>query len=261
MLVCNARHGRFIVNENDVYLARSLIELGEFAEEQVRLFRSIITRNMVVVDAGANIGAHTVALARMAGFVHAFEPQRQVYYTLCGNVALNHLHNVRCHHAALGDTDERIKIQMLDDGTPNNLGAFSIGAGGPLLDEVDVKRLDIRCNFLKIDVEGYELEVLRGAEPMIKECRPVIYVENDRPDTADELIDTVRALGYRPYWHVTPLYRKDNLNGAPDPFGGVSSVDMLCAPPGLDIEGAEEAMPGDHARKFGRKDNWPAIAA
>lgn len=246
-------HGPMIVEERDKYLCRSLIELGEFSMAQVEFFAGFLTKEMVVVDAGANIGALTVPLARMAGLVHAFEPQRHIFHMLCGNVALNSLDNVRCYNLGLGERDEVVDVVVLDPSIENNLGAFNLDAPGTKLDRVRVVPLDIPCNLLKIDVEGYETHVLRGAEPMIRECEPMIYVENDRIEKSDALIEQVYALGYTPFWHITPLYRPNNHHGnAINPFGAAASFDMICTKGGEGVTGMQ-AKPGDLHRFLGER--------
>jgi FkbM family methyltransferase len=248
--VYQTRHGAMMAEENDRYLGRMLRELGEFGEAQVELFRSFLTPESVVCDVGANVGALTVPLARMARYVHAFEPQRHVFHMLAGNVALNRLQNVSCYHLALGDEEARREIPVLDYERPNNsLGSFSLDMPGQKNDYVRIARLKTPCHFLKIDVEGYEVQVLRGAAPMIRECEPVIYVENDRRDQADEVIAEVRALGYTPYWHITPLFRPDNFRGVKaDPFGDdLHSFDMLCTAQPIETN-LPEAQVGDYDR-------------
>jgi FkbM family methyltransferase len=183
---------------------------------------------MVVCDVGANIGAHTVVFAKIAALVHAFEPQRSVYHTLCGNVALNGLLNVHCHHQAVGETWKTLEIDVLNPDVENNMGAFSLSSKEPQ-DEVWMAPLQEACNFIKIDVEGHELEVLKGAEAVIRECHPVMYVENDRPEKTQELVSYIRELGYIPYHHETEMYEKSNFNKGKNPWGAnLVSRDLLC---------------------------------
>jgi len=227
-----------MVYDNDRYLAKSLIELGEFAEAQVSLFEQLVKPGMIVVDAGANLGAHTVAFAKMGAFVHAYEPQRAMFHLLCGNVALNGLQSVHCHRQALGKATGHIPISVLDlNAQENNFGSFRIDMGGQPLDTVEMVRLEQPCHFLKVDVEGHEVEVLEGARDMIRACQPWLYVENDRAEKSAELIDLVRSLGYTPYWHITDLDNPENFNGRREPLLGCQSIDMVCAPAGVEIDG------------------------
>lgn len=87
------------------------------------------------------------------------------------------------------------------------------------------------CDFLKIDVEGFEASVVNGAERTIRAHRPVIYTENDRKAQQGALIDLLAGLDYRLYWHVAPLFRPDNHNRRlENVFGNAVALNMLCFP-------------------------------
>jgi FkbM family methyltransferase len=241
--------GRFLCYDTDRYVGASLIGLGEFMEAQARLFDLLLKPSAVVVEVGANIGAHTVVLAKKAAKVHAFEPQRRLYNVLCANMALNALDNVECYRAAGGEAHALAEIPAVDfEERGNNHGAFSIEVGGSAADTVEVLPITVPCDFLKVDVEGYEARVLRGAEPMIRECAPVLYVENDRAENSAELVGLIKGMGYKAYWHITPAFRVDNFRGAAvDPFDGAHSFDMLCLPQGIAFDKLPEvSMGGEH---------------
>jgi FkbM family methyltransferase len=228
------RHGLFVYNRNDAYIGKSLNELGEFSEGETDLFRQLIRPGSTIVEAGSNIGAHTVPLARLVGnkgLVHAFEPQRIVFQTLCANVALNSLTNVHCHNSAVGDRPGSITVPYVNYEKPNNFGGLSLGEyqEGERVPVVPLDSLNLtRCDLLKIDVEGMEINVLRGAAETIRKLRPVIYLENDRPQNSAALISELLALGYQLYWHLPTYYSHDNYYANPEnPFGNTVSVNML----------------------------------
>src|SRR5215204_3016879 len=86
--VKQCRHGRMMYNVNDQYIGRSLDLYGEYSEGEVDLFRQVLRPGDLALDVGANIGVHTVPMARLVGergAVFAFEAQRTAYQTLCGN--------------------------------------------------------------------------------------------------------------------------------------------------------------------------------
>jgi FkbM family methyltransferase len=232
-----ARRGRFLVHDTDRYVGRSLIELGEFNEGQAELFDLLLKPSAVVVEVGANIGAHTVVLGKRAEKVYAFEPQRRLFNVLCGNMALNGLDNVECYRAAGGEKRETVGIPVMDfDVADVNHGAFSLDSKVAATDAVDVFPIKIPCHLMKVDVEGREAQVLRGSADMIRECHPVLYVENDREEKSEELVSLIKDLGYKAYWHKTDLYREANFRGARNPFGNIHSLDMLCLPSGINFE-------------------------
>jgi FkbM family methyltransferase len=229
------RHGVMLINKNDVYIGRSFEHYGEFSEGELELFETFVRTDDTVVEAGANIGAHTVRLAQLvgpAGRVHAFEPQRVVFQSLCANVALNGLANVFSHHAAVGREPGQLIVPALDYGNENNFGGLGLGGyshGEPVaVETIDGLQLS-SCSFIKIDVEGMEQEVLHGARETIGQYRPVLYVENDRAEHSAALIKLIMGLGYRLYWHLPRMFRADNYyENSANIFGEIVSVNMVC---------------------------------
>lgn len=230
MEVLDTRYGKLIASRNDRYLGRSLFEYGEFSEGEVELFRKFVTKDSVVCDVGANIGAHTLAFSRLAKSVFAFEPVPLMFNALAGMIALNDLENVTCMQAGISDTDGVMSYMALVTDSENNFGAATLS---PFDGDrpVQVLPLEIPCDFLKIDVEGMEVEVLRGAAAMIKECRPIIYVEADRPERIDELVSVLSEYGYACDWHTPKLFNEDNYKKNPvNVFDDLVSINLLCIP-------------------------------
>lgn len=241
MRLKKCRRGHMLYSINDVTIGKSLDLYGEFSEPEIELFEHFIRPGAIVVEAGANIGAHTVALARIVGpqgRVIAFEPQMVLFQTLCANVALNGFTNVSTFNAAVGATPGVVDLPRIDYDRPGLFGGHGIGSGtgGGQASRIrldDFVRLN-RCDFFKVDVEGMESDVLRGAAALIAKFKPVLYVENDRQDKSPELIRTVQGFGYALYWHLPPLYRADNFFGCADnAFERIVSINMLCVPPGI----------------------------
>ena len=147
----------------------------------------------VVLDIGANLGTFCIPLAKkiVKHTYHAFEPQRIVYYQLCANTFINGLDNLHCHNFGLSNKEERLMLTMPNYATEGNIGAFSIniivrendyeckteGRKEPLvvftLDSGEHKNVRL----IKIDVEGHELEVLKGGIKTIKANNypPIIF--------------------------------------------------------------------------------------
>ena len=122
------RHGTLLYNIHDQYIGRALHEYAEFSQLEVDVFEKIVTPGQTVVDAGANIGAHTVYFCKAVGprgRVHAFEPQRVVFQALCANLALNSIQHGFAYHAALGDAPGRITVDTPDYAEGNNFGKAS----------------------------------------------------------------------------------------------------------------------------------------
>jgi FkbM family methyltransferase len=227
--------GYLLYNTHDVYIGRSIAKYGRYAGIEARFLERLCAPGDNVIEVGANIGAHTVALAKRVGpqgRVVAFEPQRLVFQALCANVALNSLANVDCHWAALGRTRGRVGVPELDPGRPANFGGVSL-AGLPgrsvpcftLDDFVSMPSLKL----VKVDVEGMEQDVLAGGAKLLARHRPLLYVENDRVERSEPLMRAIDALGYRIYWHTPPLFDPHNPYGdREDVFPNVRSFNLLC---------------------------------
>jgi hypothetical protein len=116
------------------------------------------------------------------------------------------------------------------------------------LDQLELKR----CNMLKIDVEGMECSVLRGAEKTISRCRPFIFVENNHVEGAEELIETITNYNYNCWWHIANYYNPNNYFKNPENVwpNVAPEANMLCVPREIpqNITGFEEVLD--------KNDNW-----
>lgn len=251
--IVESRYGYILYNKNDIYVGRSFENYGEFSESEADLFRQICVHGDRVVDVGANIGAHTLVLARQvgqSGRVYAFEPQRVVFQTLCANMAINSIGNTECFQVAVSNEPGFVNIPDIRYDLEGNFGGFEIEKFSQSgiktkvvsLDEIlDVPTLKL----IKIDVEGMELGVIKGAKETIRQHSPVLYIENDRTDRSKALIEEIRSLDYRMFWHRPPLFNPDNYANNPDNiFGGISSVNMLCLHKklSLNLKGFDEVL-------------------
>lgn len=233
------RYGPMLALAGDFYITRSLQVYGEYCPAEARALAQLIKAGDTVIEIGANMGSHTVGLAQICapGRLYAFEPQHRVFQILCANLALNGLGNVLAYPEACGAAAGWANVPQVDYGRVGNFGGVQLTAAeGPAASQsvrvtaIDDLPLDA-CNLIKIDVEGWEAEVLRGAARTIARFRPILYVENDRAAKQQELISLIDGMGYRQYWHLPPLFSADNFNGATeDIFGDVVSVNMLCLP-------------------------------
>ena len=219
----------------DIYIGPSLEAYGEYSPEEARMFQLLLQPGDVVLEVGANIGAHTLPLARAvgtAGRVYAIEPQRSLFQMLCANLALNDLQNVHVRQRGLGAVAEVLRVSTPATAALANFGGISLGRQGEepvevmTLDQLQLGRLDL----IKIDVEGMEEAVLRGGIETIRRLRPKLYVENDRVGGSVALIRLIRDLGYRMWWHLPGLYSPCNFRGTPHNIFPINyvSINMLC---------------------------------
>jgi FkbM family methyltransferase len=231
------RDGWMLYNKNDQYIGASIGKYGEYSHGEMELFQRLLAEGCYVVEAGANIGAHTLGLSKRVGVtgrIYAYEPQRIVFQTLCANMAINSRSNVYCFEQAASNAKQVITLPELDYTRQGNFGGVAIdrfSSGRPVnvvvLDEEleDIPRLDL----LKVDVEGMEQQVISGAKALIAKHRPVLYVENDRVEKSRALIELIQSLEYRLYWHIPKLYNPNNFVADKENiFGDIASFNMLC---------------------------------
>lgn len=231
MLVTRTVHGPMLVPPADAYVGQALIRLGDYAPAERLAWVPYLMDARVVLDLGANLGAHTLAFAVLApeALVIAVEPQWPLYCALTGSLALTGAAvRVRAKWCALGDEPGALQVPFLDYLAPNNFGGLTLVEDYRAIphETVRVERVDNwhleRCDFAKLDVEGAELGVLAGMAATVARCRPVLSVEADRAAQVPALIDWLLARDYRVYWHRPPLGPL---------WPGIVSHNLLAVPP------------------------------
>jgi FkbM family methyltransferase len=232
-IIAATDHGTMIVNRFDRSAATgpafgvgySLLRDGVYESGEITLLRNLLDLRrkhygdgVVAVDCGANVGVHTIELAKhMTGWgtVLAFEAQERVYYALAGNIAINNCFNARAINAAVSNQSGTMKIPQ-----PNYLAHASFGSLelrkqdktefiGQEIDYSEEKMVSVpvvhldalnfpRLDLIKIDVEGMEIDVLAGAAKCIGERRPILFVEALKNDQS-ALRAWLEGAGYSVY--------------------------------------------------------------
>ncbi|ALK09916.1 FkbM family methyltransferase [Blastochloris viridis] len=229
----STNHGTMLVNRHDYRITNAggygvgfqLLNRSAFDPDEVDLALQLLrTRRenfgdgVVAIDCGANVGVHTIEWARAMygwGEVIAFEAQERVFYALAGNIALNNCFNARALWAAVGENIGTIRVPK-----PNYLVASSFGSleirktdtnefigqnidysdSGTIetrmmpIDALGLQRLD----FIKIDIEGMELEALKGARKSLEAFKPQLIIEKIKANEG-ELAAFVSEFGYNVY--------------------------------------------------------------
>jgi len=224
-------HGPLIVNRLDYHqlpdgnaygVGHQILTRGEYDRDEVdgmlrdlSGLRSDRGDGVVVLDCGANIGVHTVEAAKyMAGWgnVVAVEAQERLYYALCGNIALGNHFNARAILAAVGTSNREICVPRPNYTKPASFGSLelnrrpsteyigqSVSYAPKDLTTVPQIKIDSlgfsRLDFLKLDIEGMELDALEGANETVHQFRPLILVEWIKSDRA-ALEDYLDRQGY-----------------------------------------------------------------
>lgn len=249
------KYGYVLFNKNDMYVGKSFENYGEFSEGEAQLFSQICTKGDIIIDVGANIGAHTLVFSKLVGNtgrVYAFEPQRVVFQTLCANMALNSIQNTECYQMGISSESKTVLIPDIRYDLEANHGGFQIrnfkkGIQTPV-DTIDNQLELPRLKLIKIDVEGMESDVVEGARKTISKHKPFLYVENDKADNSKALIEKIQSLEYRLFWHIPPLFNPDNFAGNKNNiFNKIVSINMLCFHRSLNLtlDGFKEIINSD----------------
>lgn len=200
----SARVGKLMTLRNDVGVSECIRTTGVWASRDIKLFSHLIKPGMFVADVGAYIGHHTVHFSHLCGvegLVIAFEPQRIPFRVLNANLLLNGCSNVDAHHCAIGAAPAT--VELWPHKPQANFGAVPVvvrrsgvvptveykgertyGTGGEC---IGLTTLDImlsphrkrgrKLEFIKIDVQAFELFVLQGAQDILAVDRPLVFFE------------------------------------------------------------------------------------
>lgn len=172
-----------LLPQNRDYVNDALGRAGRWQYELAALATQFLPEKGHFVDVGANCGAWalTIAKARPLAHVHAYEPQSMVFYQLAGNIFLNNLRNVRAHRIALGARPGQAALRLPD---PRHLGSASLVLPGAELERVTITTLadiGVHPDVVKIDVEGYEKDVLEGGFQLLRSRHPIVFFTSREP--------------------------------------------------------------------------------
>jgi FkbM family methyltransferase len=201
----------FLFPQGDSNIGGSLRSYGEFARPEAEFISEHLDGTLI--DVGANIGAIAlpVAAKHPRRRVIAVEGHRGLAGVLAANAINNQLHNVDVIHAAMGPQSGLVQFPTPPLNKRGNFGGLSLIQPEGVMETVRVCSLDEIATedtrFVKIDVEGYEPEVLAGAKRLIEEVRPTWLFEVTRrnPDPGRRSMAALRAAGYRLFWFWAPF--------------------------------------------------------
>jgi FkbM family methyltransferase len=196
-LVIDSVYGSFIVNRHSVFQAETLVKTGRtHIEKELETIFTILDRlpaGAIIIDGGSNIGFFSIPVSQRlkdrSSTVIAFEPQRFIYYAIAGAVALNDLHNCFVHNLGLGEVDGEADLPDIDYSQAFDFGTISLkkrtqsDATNRYIDDSVIRTVTIdslklpRLDFIKLDVEGFECNAIRGGLGSIARFRPFLWVE------------------------------------------------------------------------------------
>jgi FkbM family methyltransferase len=167
---------------NDNYLKNVGIS---FEPNMINLYSALVCKDDIVADIGANIGMTSIWFSENAKKVYAFEPSPTTFEILKVNLKAAHATNVSASNIGMGSKDEFSNISFAKE---DRSGAFVSGenkiAQDFITEKIILTTLDKffknsgdKPNLLKIDVEGYETEVVKGAADLLRSCKPTAVME------------------------------------------------------------------------------------
>lgn len=243
------KHGVFNILKNDQYICKSLTEYGEWSEHEVDLYKDIIKSNDIIIEIGSHIGTHTLPMTKIItqGHIYAFEPQILLFNLLNKNLKENNTNCVTTFLNAVSNQEEKIRLKEVDY-EDEYKKRIHINSGG--LDyrhlitsedgyEINVIKLDSqfknlnKLDFIKIDAEGNELDILKGSQSLLEKFHPIIYCEFDPQNIKQKLkiLNFLNNYDYIFYDHITPLFNINNFKkNEENIFGNTISAMFLSVP-------------------------------
>ena len=184
-------------------------------EKELVLLSKLIRKGDVLADIGANYGLYTKFLSMFAGEngqVHSFEPIAKTFTVLNNNIQTLALKNVRAHHCALSDSDGKatMEVPSYSDGGENLYEARISESTEPSSEVVHLSVFDelmgpdTSFHFIKCDVEGHEINVLKGAKEHLKNDQPLLLIEinggiKKENENAQVILSFLSSFDYSPY--------------------------------------------------------------
>lgn len=191
------------------------------------------------LDVGANVGVYSVFMSSLATMkrILAFEPTPASIAEIRRNISLNGLDDrVEVHDKAVSSRGSTVSFGIVDTiSGANSIISTSIHEAARIQREVTVEcitldSLNIRSDLpicFKIDVEGHEMDVLRGAEALLRSCRAVLQFENyDQGDRS--LFDLLESYGYRQVAHLGPDHYVSNMPQFDDKGAVIPVFERAC---------------------------------
>ena len=177
-------NGVFKIYDHD-YIIAGWIRGGYIYEHNLvnSVLQNIVKQSNVIIDAGANIGCHSISYANFNpnATIYSFEPQKDIFDILETNKKLNKASNLVCMNKALGHTMRDLYMNpplQTPDGI--NYAGTGVGSGGEPTQMITIDSLDLPgLDFIKMDVQGSEGLVIMGAQKTIDKYSPIILFEHD----------------------------------------------------------------------------------
>ena len=214
-----------------------------YERDERAIVKKLVKKDMICLDIGANIGYYTVLLAKLAKQVYAFEPEESNYQLLNKNILEKGNCNVAIFHTAVSDQDGVTQLYKADEKHNGHYGMARTyeskwhDRNNPpvTVPTMKIDSLDLKPNFIKMDVEGSEFYALKGMINTLERYQPIIMMEFNPPSIEEsgampeKVWSLLKGLGYQitliPNLEIKTYYDLDLLSRVE---GGGKNI--LCIP-------------------------------
>jgi FkbM family methyltransferase len=202
----NTNYGYMSYFKNDMAFADTLNSGNIYEQDFVMEFlQDVVKSSKTILDIGSHAGSHTVLYKHINPDceIYCFEPQSEMFNLLEHNISKNSFKNIKTFNKGVAnvaikssmsnsvlDGDNVGKNIEYGTGKRFNLGGLQIGNGGEEIETITIDSLNLEsCDYIKIDVEGFEPLVLIGAENTIKKFKPTILFESNHKVISKEMTE------------------------------------------------------------------------
>lgn len=188
-LVSDLKYGiRMNLNIKE-YVQAFLYNYGTYEYPTIKFFSNFVKNGMTIIDVGANVGYHSLILSKFTGEkgrVFSFEPESKNIKILDGNIKLNNFKNIKIITKAASNFNGTIKLFLSNSDNlgvhstvyiPENVSQNFTEIEAVKLDDFVVEENIDKVDFVKVDVEGAETDVLAGMDKILKKHRPIVVLE------------------------------------------------------------------------------------
>ena len=249
-MIVKTRDGRNLAINTKNFSYRFIYFTGEYEQAITEIFSQLVKPGDVCLDIGANMGWYTTLFQRLVGsngVVHAFEPVPPTFKHLGENVRLNEPQNVRLNNLALGDEEKEIELHIFDDLPDGHASIATFGHSDfqsytsrmITLDSYLEETGTDNVRLVKMDIEGAELMMLKGASKLFQQQDlPILEVEMALATTRgfdyvpNDLIEFIRGKADYDFFAIDERgYKLTQISGFKADDEGAN---VLCLPAGMD---------------------------
>ena len=221
----STRYGPMTYYADDPSIGRSLEVYGEYCHPEIEQILSMVNKDTVYLDIGANIGTHSISIAPYVQQVHAWEPDAQNFHLLEINTKPHR--NITISHKAISDNKasgytefDFGKTKFIEH--PGERTRRSKTLDGYNMDKID---------FVKLDTEGYEFRILQGMGYTLTNLQPDMLIEMQDETAYSKIYDYLTIFDYYMYWLPVPTFNPNNFkHETVDVFGPQHGViNWICS--------------------------------